>query len=272
MKKKEIQNVETFEDINYVEGRWGGGDHQNLIETGAMDYGGFNEIEIKLLKAGAVYPDKQDSGMPGAAINPEWHGSRRENYIANYIFATKLAKAGGDTSGLTKVKGQTTNCCRRMKQLISTTGINGISWSEIISKYVGLNYANQTAETQKEWRKLFLYGMAAHTGSDAFAHSSYYKDASSGKMIQFNHSTNNWADNRSKYVTRFWSAEALVFMTVQECKRNWLGDVMDFQVCEVDGYKKFYMGNILKYALNADDYFGEKMVRDEFEKYNYTIE
>ena len=43
---------------------------------------------------------------------------------------------------------------------------------------------------------------------------------------------------------------------------------MDFQVAEWEMYTKIYMGGILNYALQADDYFGTKLVTEAFKPHN----
>ena len=50
------------------------------------------------MKDGAVYPDKDDSGVPGMTENPDFHGlyERRHsgneevNYLASYRFMIKI--------------------------------------------------------------------------------------------------------------------------------------------------------------------------------------
>ena len=265
----ERKSVSTYAGVDYVEGRWGSSAHKELISTGIRDYDVyFNATEIKLLKAGSVYPDDQASGMQGAAAYPEWHGYYTKNYIAHYIFATKIARAAGNTENLGRINGQTDECYYRMKKAITKSKIGGRSWGTVIKNTTGLDYSAQSSATKKEWRRLFLYGMAAHTGTDAFAHSSYYKDKSTGQMIRLDHYTNKMADDVTKYKNRYASAEDVAYMTVQECKKNWLGDVMDFQVAEWEMYTKIYMGGILNYALQADDYFGTKLVTEAFKPHN----
>lgn len=133
--KRERRTVETFENIDYVEGRWDSNpNHQKLMQAAVDECGGFSATEILLLKAGMIYPDNKKGGLRSDAGHPEWHGKKGENYIANFIFATKIAKAGGVTSNLTKAKGQSKDCYNHMKKAISKFGINGIEWETIIEK------------------------------------------------------------------------------------------------------------------------------------------
>ena len=262
------REVPVYEEIDYVEGRWKGTTHKELIDANTKLYGEFNATEIKLLKGGAVYPDDKNSGMQGAAAYPEWHGYYTKNYIANYIFATKIAKAAGDTNGLKKVNGQTYECFDRMRKAISKSEINNISWNTIIKNFTGLNYNAQDASTKKKWRRLFLYGMAAHTGADVYAHSSYYQDKSTGQMIRLDHNSNNWADAKDKFRSRYEAADGFTWGMIQVCYMNEVGDIMDFNACEVEKDTKICYGGIYNYALQANELWSKKDIMDAFKAFD----
>lgn len=265
------EEVQTFEEVDYVEGRWKGEDHKLLMEDGAVKFGDFSATEIRLLKAGAVYPDKTEA-MPHGSDYPEWHGHYKENYVANYISAIKIALLAGDTTALPKAKGQSDVCYQRMKSMISTKKINGKSWQDIISERTGLDYAGQSASVQKKWRKTFLFGMACHTGTDAFAHSTYYKD-SKGNMIHLDHGTNNgWANVPSKFENRFDCARELAYKTAVSCQLEWSGEAVDFMPDDQDYLSGFYMRNILYYVIQADKQdYGVKTLTEWFKPIDYRV-
>ena len=255
---REKEDVQTFEEVDYVEGRWHRNDHEQLIEDGAREYQDFTEIQIKLLKAGAVYPDK---ALPHREVFPEWHGYYRENYIANYIFATKIAKNGGKAESLAKVKGQSNSCYDRMKTAVSIDGIMWQTekpsdklqfiqikgWDIIIQSGTGLNYIEQRDSIKAEWRRYFLYGMAAHTATDAWAHSSCYKDSSGYHLI--NHPD---ADDSEKKKNRFKCAADTAYLVASTAQLGVLGNALDFDFYGENYWTGFYMGNILNYVLASD--------------------
>lgn len=267
LEEAEREPVETFEEIDYVEGRWKGRDHRNLIQQGIDDYYGFTNKEIKIFKAGAVYPDAPQSQMQGAHLYPEWHGHYSENYVSNFIFATKIAKKAGDTSSLSRAKGQSVNMYNRMKNAISTTGINGIKWAKIFENELGYDYKAQDKKTKKWWRKLFLYGMAAHTATDVFAHSSAYKDGG-GQYVIIDHS--HGADSLEVYPNRYKCAELTAFYVVQECRENWIGDPIDFSSDGYKCWKGFYLKEILYYVNEADNFYGTDCLKDMYKAVDYS--
>ena len=269
---REKEDVETFEEVDYVEGRWGGTSHEQLIENGARLYGDFTETQIKLLKAGAVYPDK---ALETRAAYPEWHGVSEENYVANYIFATKIAKNAGNTINLAKVKGQNSDCYERMKCVISTSGIiwspgvqvipgnlaNSKLWKDIIKEETGLEYSKQTADIKEKWRRYFLYGMASHIVTDTFSHSCY--DENFVKITHNNgaHDTNN---------NRYECAKNSAYLTAINCQQKIIGDVIDFSSKGSGYWKGFYLKNIIKYVIAADyDDWGAAHLTKEFKAVDY---
>ena len=260
--------VETFEEVDYVEGRWRKREHITLVGDGMKEYGDFTGKEIKIFKAGAVYQDSDQSKLRGAHLYQEWHGRYDSNYVANFIFATKIAKAAGDTSNLSRAKGQSADKYNRMKNAVSTTGINGVTWAKIFENELGYDYKAQSKETKKWWRQLFLYGMAAHAATDAFAHSSMYKDGS-GQYIIIDH-TDDRADNPALYPNRYKCAEVIAYYVVMECQENWHGDVLDFSAYGQKIWKGFYMKEILYYANKADDWYGTPLLNEMYEAVDYS--
>ncbi len=261
------EEVETFEEVAYVEGRWGPDNHVKLMEEGINTVGSFDETEIKLLKAGAVHPDKNEAIRGGHF--PEWHGHAEAkygtydtNYISNYIFATKIALVNGNTADLQPVKGMAQQCYDRMMGVVSTTGIGDVSWKTIISSTAGLDYAGQSAATKKKWRRTYLYGMAVHIITDVFAHNCYY-ETPDGEMIYLDHSGNGWADNakfpypqdtNQFYSNRFICAGKVAFQATARCKAGKAGKPIDFypKGYEDSYWKGFFIFRIYEYAVQVD--------------------
>lgn len=152
----------------------------------------------------------------------------------------------------------------RMKSAISTTGINGVTWAK---NELGYDYKAQSKETKKWWRKLFLYGMAAHIATDVFAHSSMYKDGS-GQYIIIDHS--HGADDPAIYPNRYKCAELTAYYVVQECQENWIGEAIDFSSHGCSCWKGFYLKEILYYANEADNYYGTDWLKEEYKAVDYS--
>lgn len=278
---EERKPVETFEDVDYVEGRWHKEDHPKLMETSINEYMALDgrlitAKQIRLLKAGSVFPDKY---LKHRANYPEWHGYYTKNYVANYIFATKIAKNGGDTTDLARTKGQDVTCYDRMKNTVSKSGITDQdnvkkSWANVFSTEVNLNgYADKSASEKQEWKKYFLYGMASHTISDTFAHSSFYRNPSTGRIEEIVHPSTDDLDGGGcdKNKNRYKCAALAVFCVILNCQDNSVGDIIDFSAYGSNYWKGFYLGNILKYALQSDKEYGSQILTDEFKAVNHNL-
>ena len=257
---REEAAVQTFEEVDYVEGRWNGSDHENMMEEVARIRGGFTETQIRLLKAGAVYPDLALSGVTSF---PEWHGTQGKNYVADYIFATQIAKNAGDTANLPKVMGQGSLCYKRMKIAINSSGIvwspdaqydsndtevKRKSWGSVIFKRTNLRYSEQTSELKEKWRKYFLYGMAAHIITDAFSHSCYREE--NGAIVQIKHEGTNGAHNTSD--NRFLCAKNSAYNVAVHSQNKTVGSVMDFCSYGQSCWSGFYLNHIIQYANESD--------------------
>ncbi len=287
--------VETFEDVDYVEGRWGvpnnngieQGTHAELAGIYYNAGNGFTANEIKIFKAGAVYPDDYKSGLHGGGKNPGWHGwngekvGKNDNYIANFILATRIAKAGGKTSDLQPVKGQRDATFKLMKMNISLSCIEGIqlnkdtkqeekkkqTWAQIFTP-LGLNYAGQDESKQKKWRTLFLYGMALHTATDALAHNSFHKV--NGGMISY---VEEKIDDNPLMNPYAWSCAKVTAREVAlDCDLRIEGLVTDFSSLGNSywGNGVFYLGNIIKYAEAVNGGSSAEITR-EFKPVNYSF-
>ena len=266
--------VETFEEIDYVEGRWGGGNettgkdgHGPLAVRLGKEFG-YNQTEISILKAGAVYPDRSESGIAGGNNYPEWHGSDRKNFVANYIFATRIAMAGGSTTNLKRENGQEKECYDRMKEKVSALGVGSRYWYDIfgnINNIINGNELdfydihrdiNQIPTTKKHWRQLFLYGMALHTATDAFAHSCYAKlDEKTYQKFLHKDTTgydkNYQADNMNHVHNRWLCAQDTAYAVMVSCLNKFEGFAEDFSSDGEAYWNEFYMLNLYFYACKT---------------------
>ena len=235
--------------VNYVEGRWTSQDHKELSDNSSSnnDVAKSNTM-AKIFKLGAAYPDKNMNNptvsLARMSWNPEWHGNFiRVNYLACYMYAMELARAGGNPNlvDLTYVAPEWYAVYYdEMNKKVNTNKAGGEKWETILADF---NYANVNKSTQKQYRKYFIYGMAMHIASDAFAHSSY-----DSNKAYIDH-TNGNADNRWYSSYSRWQAANGVASDVFYCmKNNYEGDLQDFsnQYKYFDG--TFYLGNIMWFA------------------------
>ena len=183
-----------------------------------------------------------------------------KNYVADYIFATQIAKNAGATDNLPKVMGQGSLCYGRMKYVINTSGIAWTpdvrvepgdsvewkSWGSVIYGRTKLMYSEQTAELKEKWRRYFLYGMASHIVADAFSHSCYKKEG--GQYLQIKHGSGA----HDIINNRFECARNAVYKVAVHCQQKTVGSVMDFSSYGTSYWNGFYLNHILEYALQSD--------------------
>ena len=180
---------EVNEDETYVEGRWAGDGHKDLVDTGISNAGwDLSTKAVSIIKEGVVYPDQKEiSNIYGYGAYPEYHGGVKWekvkdkeivpiNFLSCYELLTRIALKGGDTSKFTDykiVKGMDKRVFNKIKSKISITKFGDQPWSKILAKY----------GNTKTNRKYFLWGAAIHLVSDSFAHRIWYKD--NGKVGKF---------------------------------------------------------------------------------------
>lgn len=239
--KEEFKNkepVDTFESIEddeaYVEGRWACNEaalgHQTTVITGASFAGITDQNVINIVKAGAVYPDKPESGITGGkTVYPEFHGGwyREEggskvyiNYIACYELMTRLALNGGSGSGVssyTDIWGINSKTYNRIVSVVSASRVGNQDFGTLLQ-----NYGNTPTN-----RKYFLWGCAMHMLGDTFAHSTKKRNATTG-AIGSDISDAGGADNPAVVPNRYETAKKLVSYGMRCLNNNTYGDYFQF--------------------------------------------
>ena len=138
---QEEPETERYQDVDYVEGRWGGSTHQGFTEKKGSGITGDN---LKVLKLGAVANDEYVYGMKDY---PQWHGyfvtksDKPINYVSCYIYLTRLAQAfSKGKSEIGKPFFMSNNEFDGMKSKIDFKGVYNIktkkrvSWSNVLGK------------------------------------------------------------------------------------------------------------------------------------------
>ena len=213
--------VEEYES-DYVEGRWKSQKHEEMIVNGSL-----SGTQISIIKAGAVYPDKEGSGFKGKGDNPQWHGNSNQNYIASYIYITRIAIALG--------KGNSASSAQ------VPAGVSSAISSDTISDVNRLSYSAILATPTAANKKLLLWGMAIHSATDVYAHS--VQAVINGTWTHLRHMTDDeknrkdngkeipeeaCADDASKFPKRCETAKNVAKASLKRLVAGGEGNVSDF--------------------------------------------
>jgi len=146
--------IECFNNVNTVEGRWSGENHKDVMNKFNF---GFSQKEIKVIKEGLAYPDKNDK-TKGLGNNPYWHGGYKcSNYISSYIYATNMALA---------FKNQ-----KKLSTAEVPKGVGLVEKTNMLMVIENIEWAKVLTEVTKKNKCLFVWGMAIHNAMDVYAHS-----------------------------------------------------------------------------------------------------
>lgn len=197
---KAVIKYDNTADEAKVEGTWSGANHQKYLTD--------NGVNLSAMKKGAAYPDtKASDGVEiyGMTENPDFHGlyERRHanneavNYLASYRFMIKIGNEYG--------KGKTYTAVTRDK----ISGLTATSYSRIRSAMSNIQKKSFFKNYSNANKKAFIFGVAMHTSTDTFAHSTYRKY--NGKWYSITHAVNpdkgqmkeNEADNPNYIPARF---------------------------------------------------------------------
>ena len=185
--------VPVFQNTGCVKGCWSRDNHEALVKS-----------STKYVKKGARFNDdtakryitgKDENGdnlyrYQGMKNNPWWHGYYKKekkgnylcNYVAAYVYITRRANAMK-----TGASPKHTGLSDKIKKEIDDD-ISKIDWKTIFGKV-----------PSKSEKRQFLWGMAIHSLTDAFAHSSTVK----GKRIVHTKKESQNADNINYYPERW---------------------------------------------------------------------
>lgn len=258
--------VEIFTGIEIVEGMWGKNDHMGLVNFAGQATGlSFTQEQMKILLYACKYPDiSEDLAGMYPYHGYVWRESKKEkgnsNYLANYIYLTKIAANAGNTSGLSQT-GLPSVDKARIDADISTTHLGSEEWADVFKQIDG-----NIAATEGNI-KLFLYGIAMHHVGDVFAHSAWAdfihplsgqdgiqrikhwkKDDGSYEEIS--------ADKIDAFPKRYDAAKQVMKNVIGKAYSSSVGTINDFAIstyyCGNTDTTRFYLGNLLQYAFDAD--------------------
>jgi hypothetical protein len=164
-------------DESLVKGFWSGKDHKAIVKGDICC--------INIIKEGAIWPDKENSGLMNMHINPSFHGyfakddirvSKKANYIEAYMIIVQYA------SQLYKYKGglpskKTVYDWFGLDINKAMTPATDVTKEDIVcSLYNSTNNAfiknlTEIKLTSNVERSYFIFGIALHSVADMFAHS-----------------------------------------------------------------------------------------------------
>lgn len=240
------ESVETFNEVekdsSYVEGRWEADSNENnpghkeLVQEGAKNQV-TDATTLAILKAGAVYPDRPDSGMDGGTTdNPEYHGGYKDysgnavNYVACYEFVTRIALKNGNASLITNYKtiyGLGKDSYDWIKTDFTSKKVGWNTWNTIFS---GIKVNGKAVADTNKNRKYFTWGIALHILGDTFAHRTYRK--SDKKAIVHsnpNSSQISGADDPNVVKGRWVVAKAAIKFSIESLLLNEYGDFNEIE-------------------------------------------
>ncbi|MCI9417096.1 MAG: S8 family peptidase [Eubacterium sp.] len=214
-----LKSPETFDEVAddeaYAEGRWHTNNHGKMVENNNKD--GLSTEVIAIVKEGAVYPDKSESGLKGSINNPWWHGRwihpdgvSEVNYVAAVEMITFIATWGAD---------ELRACDRTYFDGMSNTVFNEIK-ADLLSIYANFGQILSGKNTKAN-RKYFMYGCGLHTLQDIFAHSTTRGD---GVLIDHVENNDIDADNVNYYGRRDNVAAKATFYSLKMLKEDILTD------------------------------------------------
>ncbi len=251
----ETLDTEAYKDVDYVEGQWKKDQHQEL--AGKWTGTGLTAADMKVLKIGAIANDNYIQGM---TANPQWHGyfktegGDRINYVACYIYLTRIAQAvskGNYSVG--KLSYMSDVEYNAMSGVITSSKVNGTSWSTVLEGNA-VNAKN---------KMLIVYGMALHIATDTFSHSTYTLD---GKQITHDYEPSEEGEEAVKYAhdqdycsNRYECAEKIACNVVDKVPNCYSGTVADFYLKGTydngTSNKCFKLKRIASYIKSCDSEF-----------------
>lgn len=288
---KNSNEIKTFDNNDVIlSASWDKKDHESAVDNSVIklnnsgEYDAISSTVLKVIKLGAVYPDIPKKENGNNVFSTYWHGSYktstrdRINYIICYKFITKIAAYAGDTDCFTKgVTNMDDVMYNSMSEKIKVDKIKGqnekwTNWADVIGNTV---YDGSDAKKTK-LRKAFLYGMAIHCVTDAFAHSTF--DGKTHKLIDhsYNSRKRKNADDIETCPNRFVDAQAATQRTIKLYLENFAGESSGIGNATVffpakvnrgtsEGY---YLANVFNYALESGNISINDSANSTYKSYN----
>ena len=282
--------VETFTGVEIVEGMWlkdhrdyDGKLHEDFVITGVegSQVISFTGEQMKILKYACGYPDATKGGLNAAGKPYHGHlwqykvykvnGNDRyvpvteANYVANYILLTRIADVFGS---IPSFAGNNTQLVKNALETLfqeaeaymyaddlahmrgdfgSVTKLGERTWQQVFGDIGG------TVSVIPQNVKFFIYGMALHSITDTYAHSTFSQKGAQWERVGHNHKNFAISCDNDAYIPERWAAAQYAadsVLTKLGCGLK--GDLLDFYTSNASLYGPFYLGNLSAYAQMAD--------------------
>lgn len=213
--EENCENIAIFDTSSYVEGSWSYDKHNEAISNSDL-----SAADISIIKTGATYPDSEVSGVKGLGNYPEWHGGyESDNCIGSYIYVTCLARALQHNIGINTV--------------YAPGGIGATQREHLLNAVANINWNQMIATPSTRNKTLFVWGMAIHTATDLYAHSSwanvYCKIEAKNKWEHLDHEKHNGkADDPTTKPKRYETAAKVARKSVKRYVQGGDGTVQEF--------------------------------------------
>lgn len=253
----------VFDENNYVEGRWAG--HDGTV----AEY-----TTVKNFQYGAKAPDSLEN-LKGLNANHAWHGGRFCNFVANYRYLNKVARAVndlGESASLDSIKA-------KIRSVGKVSGMDTFEYGNLHAdsqiKYVDGVYQGMKRDLctyvapilkgkTKRQKEAYVFGLASHVATDAYSHASYryngykwnYIKHEKDAMGNFDTEHPLYADRVKCIPRRFNSAKAVLKNIVSrfDNERSNIDIIHDFAIDSAwtEGTRrKYYNTYMIKFTVNA---------------------
>lgn len=247
--------VPVFEGNNVVEGQW-----ENHAGK-AKDAGA-----VLAFQNGAAAPDKASSGLKDLGTHHPWHGGRFANYAADYRYVVKVANAVHDLDTSANKK----QIVEKIESVSSMAGMDGGDVNKTddqMSLYKNGVFKQMKQElcdniapvlvgmTQNQ-KRAYVFGVASHIATDAFAHASYRYNGT--KWVHIDHVHGDWchADNENCITRRILSAKAVLTKIIDRFNgnRSDIAMVRDFLISKTTvagNLRQYYNSQTIKFTQDV---------------------
>ena len=234
--------IVVFQDVDYVKGSWKTEKHGELADESSAESGNaMSEEAIRIVKKGARANDEVLT--PWTSL-PQWHGFTSKkidgttyyytNYMEAYLYITEAA-TGFNYNNQTSATDEYTPPAKSayyslaahkeeyedISQIIQADGIRNPYEEEEEKKYRDWEELLGKGETVTDRKKsLFVYGLALHTVTDMFAHSTV--------DLEGNYIAHPEADETDYRGNRWDCAQSMARILISHIKRFRPAELQDF--------------------------------------------
>ena len=269
--------IVVFQDVDYVKGSWKTEKHGELADESSAESGNaMSEEAIRIVKKGAMANDRYLT--PWTSL-PQWHGFTSKkidgttyyytNYMEAYLYITEAA-TGFNYNNQTSATDEYTPPAKSayyslaahkeeyedISQIIQADGIRNPYEEEEEKKYRDWEELLGKGETVTDRKKsLFVYGLALHTVTDMFAHSTV--------DLEGNYIAHPEADETDYRGNRWECAQSMAQILISHIKR--------FRPAELEDFAAIVSGEKNGETLNLEYLYDKSGGENAFKIKAYSI-